>query len=145
MACLLLVKSMEYWTAAQQSAYLVDASLPLGPTINPCCSFGEALARIRSQEHFAIPEPNFRLESPTRDYSLYKLGPGLTSPSTLSLQLGISRVICLYVLTTVEGWERMLFPEEDSPLLKAWIVKRLENTFVIPSIPAAALTLDSQC
>jgi len=36
----------------------------------------------------------------------------------------------------------MLFPEEDSPLLKAWIVKRLENTFVIPSIPAASLTPD---
>lgn len=24
----------------------------------------------------------------------------------------------------------MLFPEEDGPLLKAWIVKRIENTFV---------------
>lgn len=24
----------------------------------------------------------------------------------------------------------MLFPEEDSPVLKEWIVKRLENTFV---------------
>lgn len=38
----------------------------------------------------------------------------------------------------------MLFPEEDSPQLKAWIVKRLENTFVIASIPAASLTLDSK-
>jgi hypothetical protein len=25
----------------------------------------------------------------------------------------------------------MLFPEEDAPLLKAWIVKRIENTYVI--------------
>lgn len=25
----------------------------------------------------------------------------------------------------------MLFPEEDAPLLKAWIVKRIENTCVI--------------
>lgn len=24
----------------------------------------------------------------------------------------------------------MLFPEEDAPALKAWIVKRIENTFV---------------
>ncbi|KAJ0117843.1 hypothetical protein J7T55_014292 [Diaporthe amygdali] len=32
----------------------------------------------------------------------------------------------------------MLFPEEDSPLLKAWIVKRLENTLVAPSILAAS-------
>lgn len=24
----------------------------------------------------------------------------------------------------------MLFPEEDAPVLKDWIVKRLENTFV---------------
>lgn len=27
----------------------------------------------------------------------------------------------------------MLFPEEDSPVLKEWIVKRLENTFVMPA------------
>lgn len=27
----------------------------------------------------------------------------------------------------------MLFPEEDSPVLKEWIVKRLENTFVTPA------------
>lgn len=33
----------------------------------------------------------------------------------------------------------MLFPEEDSPLLKAWIVKRLENTLVSPSIPVARM------
>lgn len=26
----------------------------------------------------------------------------------------------------------MLFPEEDSPVLKDWIVKRLENTSVAP-------------
>ena len=26
----------------------------------------------------------------------------------------------------------MLFPEEDAPLLKAWIVKRLEDTCVYP-------------
>lgn len=38
----------------------------------------------------------------------------------------------------------MLFPEEDSPLLKAWIVKRLENTFVAPSIPAASLDPELQ-
>lgn len=35
----------------------------------------------------------------------------------------------------------MLFPEEDSPLLKAWIVKRLENTFVTPSTLAASPAL----
>jgi len=23
----------------------------------------------------------------------------------------------------------MLFPDEDAPLLKAWIIKRLENTY----------------
>lgn len=33
----------------------------------------------------------------------------------------------------------MLFPEEDSPMLKAWIVKRLENTFVAPSINLRSL------
>lgn len=27
----------------------------------------------------------------------------------------------------------MLFPEEDSPALKDWIVKRLENTLVAPA------------
>jgi hypothetical protein len=26
----------------------------------------------------------------------------------------------------------MLFPEEDAPQLKTWIVKRIENTFVCP-------------
>lgn len=26
----------------------------------------------------------------------------------------------------------MLFPEQDAPLVKAWIVKRLENTSVSP-------------
>lgn len=33
----------------------------------------------------------------------------------------------------------MLFPEEDSPMLKAWIVKRLENTFVALSINPGTL------
>jgi hypothetical protein len=28
----------------------------------------------------------------------------------------------------------MLFPEEDAPLLKTWIVKRIENTFVCPQL-----------
>lgn len=36
----------------------------------------------------------------------------------------------------------MLFPEEDSPLLKAWIVQRLENTFVTPSTLAMSMALD---
>ncbi len=30
----------------------------------------------------------------------------------------------------------MLFPEEDAPQLKAWIVKRIENTFVQPPTPS---------
>lgn len=31
----------------------------------------------------------------------------------------------------------MLFPEEEAPILKAWIVKRLENTLVpLPGLPA---------
>ena len=30
----------------------------------------------------------------------------------------------------------MLFPEEDAPLLKAWIVKRIENTCVCHENPA---------
>lgn len=28
----------------------------------------------------------------------------------------------------------MLFPEEDAPFLKKWIVQRLENTFVPPHL-----------
>jgi RNA-binding protein 26 len=31
----------------------------------------------------------------------------------------------------------MLFPDEDAPLLKAWIVKRLENTLVYSSLTSA--------
>jgi hypothetical protein len=30
----------------------------------------------------------------------------------------------------------MLFSEEDAPLLKAWIVKRIENTSVTPFLRA---------
>lgn len=30
----------------------------------------------------------------------------------------------------------MLFPEEDAPLLKAWIVKRIENTYAATLPPA---------
>lgn len=28
----------------------------------------------------------------------------------------------------------MLFPENDAPVLKDWIVKRLENTYVAPIV-----------
>lgn len=38
----------------------------------------------------------------------------------------------------------MLFPEEDSPLLKAWVVKRLENTLVAPSRLAASLSSEPE-
>lgn len=38
----------------------------------------------------------------------------------------------------------MLFPEEDAPQLKTWIVKRIENTFVYPQAGARAPLLP-QC
>ena len=34
------------------------------------------------------------------------------------------------VYPSISQWATMLFPEEDAPLLKAWIVKRLEDTCV---------------
>lgn len=36
----------------------------------------------------------------------------------------------------------MLFPEDDAPLLKTWIVKRIENTFVCPQPATRAAPLD---
>lgn len=40
----------------------------------------------------------------------------------------------------------MLFPEEEAPLLKKWIVKRLENTYVQPkellTLQGALLLMD---
>ncbi|KAJ6444324.1 elongation factor 2 [Purpureocillium lavendulum] len=41
----------------------------------------------------------------------------------------------------VMNHKTMLFPEEDAPLLKAWIVKRIENTFVFRR-PSIACFLD---
>jgi hypothetical protein len=35
----------------------------------------------------------------------------------------------------------MLFPEEDAPQLKTWIVKRIENTFVCPQTGIGSLLL----
>ena len=140
--------SPKLWSALVSQIALATRVTAETPLFGPCPSF-QSSRRVDRQSilehlHFALQPTQPRLEPaglplPTANNNF---ACNCSSSLPLSLPLNcccasissqnISACLCL---TSIR--EKMLFPEEDSPLLKAWIVKRLENTFVAPSSPSS--------